>query len=126
MRLGVDMKSLLSARQATQGDMESRKLYWIVLSGIALILLAIALGPGVRHAEAQAAVEPGLAATYYNNKNLTAPTLTRTDPQINFSWGKGSPSRRIDPDNLLCALDRASPSAEQRHIHLLHVHERRG
>jgi hypothetical protein len=42
MRLGVDLKSLLSARQATQGDMESRKLYWIVLSGIALILLAIA------------------------------------------------------------------------------------
>lgn len=56
------------------------------------------LRSGVRHAEAQAAAEPGLAATYYNNKNLTAPTLTRTDPQINFSWGKGSPSRRIDPD----------------------------
>jgi hypothetical protein len=73
------MKCLLSARQATQGEMKSRKLFWIFLSGIALILLALAFGPGVRHAEAQTAAEPGLAATYYNNKNVTAPTLTRTD-----------------------------------------------
>ena len=32
--------------------MENRKLYWIVLSGVALTLLAMSLRPGVRHADA--------------------------------------------------------------------------
>ena len=32
--------------------MENRKLYWIVLSGVALTLLAMSLRPGVRHAGA--------------------------------------------------------------------------
>jgi PA14 domain len=78
--------------------MANRKLYWTVLPGIALILLAIVLAPGVRRTEAQVAAEPGLRATSYNNRDLTAPKLRRTDPQINFSWGKRSPSRRIAPD----------------------------
>ena len=78
--------------------MGSSKLYWIVLPGVALILLAMSLCMGVRDAGAQTTPEPGLEATYYNNRDLTAPKLSRTDGQIDFSWGKRSPSRRIAPD----------------------------
>ncbi len=77
--------------------MENRKLYWKVLPGVALILLAMSLCLGVCNADAQTA-GPGLEATYYNNKDLTAPKLSRTDGQIDFSWGKRSPSRRKAPD----------------------------
>jgi hypothetical protein len=60
--------------------MVNRKLHWIVLSVIALILFGMsAAGPGVRHAAAQAATEAGLEARYYDHKDLTAPKLTRTD-----------------------------------------------
>ena len=52
------------------------------------ILLAMVLGPGVRRAETQAAAGQGLSARYYDNKDLTAPKLTRTDPQIKFLWGR--------------------------------------
>ena len=35
----------------------------------------------------------GLAAEYFNNKTLTAPTvLTRTDATVNFDWASGSPA----------------------------------
>ncbi len=64
--------------------MENRKLYWKVLPSVALILLAMSLCLGVRNADAQTA-GPGLEATYYNNKDLTAPKLSRTDGQIDFS-----------------------------------------
>jgi glucose/arabinose dehydrogenase len=33
----------------------------------------------------------GLAATYYDNANLTTPKLTRIDNKIDFNWGTGSP-----------------------------------
>ena len=79
--------------------MEYRKLYWIFLSGVALILLVINAGPGARPAAAQAVAGAGLEAQYYDNKNLTSAKLTRTDPQINFSWGKRSPSRQIAPNS---------------------------
>ena len=42
--------------------------------------------------------EHGIQDTYYNNKDLTDPKLSRTDQQIKFSWGKRFPSRRIAPD----------------------------
>lgn len=38
----------------------------------------------------------GLNATYYNNIDFTNSTLTRVDPEIDFSWGQGSPSTSID------------------------------
>jgi hypothetical protein len=40
----------------------------------------------------------GLAATYYNNKDFTGSTVTRTDATVNFSWGNGSPDPAIGPD----------------------------
>jgi hypothetical protein len=52
----------------------------------------------VRRAETQAAAGQGLSARYYDNKDLTAPKLTRTDPQIKFLWGEGSPSPQIASD----------------------------
>ncbi len=37
----------------------------------------------------------GLLATYFNNANFTAQVLQRTDAQINFNWGSGSPDAKI-------------------------------
>jgi hypothetical protein len=37
----------------------------------------------------------GLAATYFNNSNLTGTTVTRTDSTINFNWGTASPASGI-------------------------------
>jgi fibronectin type 3 domain-containing protein len=39
----------------------------------------------------------GLAATYFNNPNLTGTTVRRIDPVVNFNWGTGSPVPGIAP-----------------------------
>ena len=41
----------------------------------------------------------GLAAQYFRQTNLTDLAFSRTDPQINFNWGLGSPSPLLDVDN---------------------------
>lgn len=42
----------------------------------------------------------GLTGVYYNNTNLASPSvLTRTDANINFNWGVGSPATGINSDN---------------------------
>jgi hypothetical protein len=40
----------------------------------------------------------GLSATYFDNLDFTGSTLVRTDPQIDFDFGTGSPSRNLGPD----------------------------
>jgi N-acetylneuraminic acid mutarotase len=40
----------------------------------------------------------GVRGEYYDNKDLTALKLTRTDPTINFSWGTGSPDPSVGAD----------------------------
>jgi autotransporter-associated beta strand protein len=40
----------------------------------------------------------GLKGEYFNNADFTAPVLTRTDAQINFDWGTGSPHASIGAD----------------------------
>ncbi len=40
----------------------------------------------------------GLKGEYFNNSDFTAPVLTRTDSNVNFNWGTGSPAAGIDPD----------------------------
>ena len=40
----------------------------------------------------------GLAATYYDNIDLTGPSVSRIDPVIDFNWGDGSPDPAIGPD----------------------------
>jgi PA14 domain/Bacterial Ig-like domain/Malectin domain/Abnormal spindle-like microcephaly-assoc'd, ASPM-SPD-2-Hydin/Glucose / Sorbosone dehydrogenase len=42
--------------------------------------------------------QQGLMGEYFNNQNLTALVLTRTDPTVNFDWGTGSPHASIAPD----------------------------
>ncbi|MEA5466743.1 PA14 domain-containing protein [Leptothoe sp. PORK10 BA2] len=41
----------------------------------------------------------GLKAEYYNNQDFTDLKLTRTDATVDFYWGDGSPSSRIDRDS---------------------------
>ena len=40
----------------------------------------------------------GIAGAYFDNADFTSPVLTRTDPQINFDWGTGSPDPSIGAD----------------------------
>lgn len=40
----------------------------------------------------------GLSAQYFDNADLTNQKLTRTDAQINFDWGSGSPGSNIGSD----------------------------
>ncbi len=40
----------------------------------------------------------GLLATYFDEKNLTGPSVSRIDPTVNFDWQQGSPDPSISPD----------------------------
>jgi len=41
----------------------------------------------------------GWLASYWNNPTLSGvPVLTRMDPDVNFSWGAGSPAPQVDTD----------------------------
>jgi autotransporter-associated beta strand protein len=48
--------------------------------------------PGTVSIIVGSAAGTGITGTYFNNANFTSQVLTRTDPQINFDWGTGSPS----------------------------------
>jgi transcriptional regulator CtsR len=41
---------------------------------------------------------PGLKGEYYDNADFTAPALARTDAQVNFNWGTGSPDPSMGAD----------------------------
>ena len=68
--------------------------------GMALVLVSTVIFTGNwRVVNAQ---ETGLNWTgfYWNNQDFTGnPTLTRTDPTINFNWGDGSPDPSIPSDH---------------------------
>jgi len=40
----------------------------------------------------------GLLGEYFNNADFSSPVLTRTDAQVNFDWGTGSPNAAIAAD----------------------------
>ncbi|MCF7674218.1 MAG: DUF6288 domain-containing protein [Akkermansiaceae bacterium] len=40
----------------------------------------------------------GIVGAYFDNADFTSQVLTRTDPQINFDWGTGSPDPSIGAD----------------------------
>ncbi|HEX8342697.1 MAG TPA: PQQ-dependent sugar dehydrogenase [Tepidisphaeraceae bacterium] len=40
----------------------------------------------------------GLSATYFDNKDLSGPSVTRIDPSVNFNFGDGSPDPAIGAD----------------------------
>jgi glucose/arabinose dehydrogenase len=41
---------------------------------------------------------PGLLGEYFRDMDLSVPALVRTDPEIYFDWGGGSPDTTIGPD----------------------------
>ncbi len=41
---------------------------------------------------------PGLTGEYYDNVDFTGYVLTRTDAQVNFNWGTGSPDAGVGAD----------------------------
>jgi hypothetical protein len=41
----------------------------------------------------------GLAVTYYDNQDFTGHSISRIDPQVNFSWNTGSPDSAIGVDS---------------------------
>jgi beta-glucosidase len=44
--------------------------------------------------------DPGLKAEYFNNQELRGPAATvRTDPQINFNWGRYNPTPELTGNN---------------------------
>ncbi|RLS52181.1 MAG: tandem-95 repeat protein [Planctomycetota bacterium] len=47
----------------------------------------------------------GIVGAYFNNSDFTSPVLTRTDPQINFDWGTGSPAGSIGADTFSARWD---------------------
>ncbi|TYB58053.1 hypothetical protein FXF51_37990 [Nonomuraea sp. PA05] len=42
--------------------------------------------------------EQGLSATYFDNADLTAPKVTRVDPNVDFDWGAAAPDPALSPD----------------------------
>lgn len=49
--------------------------------------------------QASATVEAnGIRGEYFNNMDFTNPIALRTDNNINFNWGTGSPAPGVDPD----------------------------
>lgn len=80
--------------------MENLRQNWMLLAALALVVFSSAVIAFYRlqPAEAQTAGGPGLKAQYFDTKTLSDRKLTRTDLRIDFFWGKGSPSRRVQPD----------------------------
>ena len=44
------------------------------------------------------ATQRGLMATYFRDRNLSQPVLTRIDPNVDFDWGQGPPAPGIGKD----------------------------
>jgi beta-glucanase (GH16 family) len=76
---------------------------------ISRTLLAAILGSGAASCGDQAEVAvgeveialtggTGLRGEYFDNRDFTAPKLTRVDPTVNFNWGTGSPDPSIGAD----------------------------
>ncbi|MCU1232338.1 MAG: Allergen V5/Tpx family protein [Candidatus Solibacter sp.] len=56
--------------------------------------------PPVTGGACPAATSGAFTGCYYNNLTLSGnPALVRTDSQINFDWGTGSPAPAVTPDN---------------------------
>ncbi len=45
------------------------------------------------------ASEPGLLATFFDNQDLTGPSVSRVEPALDASWNSGSPDAAIGPDS---------------------------
>ncbi|MEZ4618050.1 MAG: PA14 domain-containing protein [Caldilineaceae bacterium] len=91
---------------------------------LTLLLLLTLLLPLAQAAQAQdyqpRFTDPGWQASYWNNRSLAgAPTLQRTDDQLNFNWGLGAPDPSLPVDNFSARWTRTltwrpAPIASQR------------
>jgi hypothetical protein len=57
------------------------------------------MGPTLQPLEGRVLFSAGLSAQYFDNANFTKLKVSRTDPQINFDWGTGSPAASIGADS---------------------------
>ncbi|MBP2114946.1 PA14 domain-containing protein [Paenibacillus silagei] len=67
-------------------------LQWSSASQVKQVVPQTQLTPPVKSSQV------GLKGEYYDNINLTGLKLTRTDANVNFNWGLGSPGASIGPD----------------------------
>ena len=73
----------------------SRKLFVLVslLAVLALPGTSLAQGPSLQHSD------PAWQASFWNNMTLSgSPVLTRSDANLDFDWGGGSPGAEVNPD----------------------------
>src|SRR5215210_4870413 len=76
-----------------------RRLRWTaLLATTALALAGVSVVRSTPHQAAGATTAHGLSARYFDRQGLTDLKLTRTDPAVNFEWGRGSPSRALGSD----------------------------
>ena len=71
---------------------------------IAVMMAVLVIGPGLLLSTSAPMVEANAGtqwhAEYFNNISLSgSPVVTRTDDQINFNWGSGSPDPAVNADN---------------------------
>jgi PA14 domain len=74
----------------------------VVLALAAFAAGGVTVGPRVMDGMRVASIGAGaggggLTGTYYQHIDFTGASVTRVDPQIDFSWGMGSPAQGIDP-----------------------------
>lgn len=74
-----------------------RRVHPAALVGLVTILTLVVLTGSSMNLNAQTG---NWNARFWNNRTLSGnPALTRTDSNINFDWGAGSPAPEVNPDN---------------------------
>ncbi len=62
-----------------------------------ILFISICMPPFAAVTTADSPSGTGLIGEYFNNPDLTDYVLTRQDPNVDFTWGAGSPDPSIDP-----------------------------
>ena len=68
-----------------------KKRYSVAVLSVGILVLLLA---GAASAQTQ-----GLFGEYFSTIRMTGLALTRVDPQVNFSWGQGSPDLGVAENN---------------------------
>jgi chitodextrinase len=73
---------------------------FVVLAGFFSVAFLACAQPATAQTLCPPPATGALTGCYYNNASLTGnPAFARTDSQINFNWGKGSPDPSLAPGN---------------------------
>ena len=59
----------------------------------------------------------GLQGVYFDNANFTGKTVSRVDPQVNFSWSGAGFRDRVG--HVFRSVDRKDQASDDRKVHLL-------